>query len=318
MAKQNALEKRAAESTALATHKLDIEALLHKAAENGMSVEGLERLVALRERLKAEAAREAFFASLAAFQAKCPSIEKTEPVFEKGKPHVWDPQKPATRANVRYFFAPLEVIEAEIAPSCKKFGFSYTFGTKVDVKNGEIAAVCNVHHVGGHTESTDFPIPVDTNQYMSAPQRFASSLSFSKRYALIGAFGLKIVGEDTDDGGAAGKTAPPRTDPVTAPRAREAAPSGQEAAPAPAPVRGSRDLRQPSAAPAGAPGKLIGEKINATQVGIIEKKMEDAALSGGEFYKRFGIMSVGDLKPTQLQEALDWIKDPVANGRGAS
>lgn len=299
-----ALEKRAAETTAIATHKLDIEALLLKATESGMSVDGLERLVALRTQLKAEAAREAFFASLAAFQAKCPPIEKTEIVWQKNRLHVYDPKKPETRENVRYMFAPLEKIEEAIAPWCKKFGFSYTFGARVDVTAGEVAAIVKVHHVAGHTEIEEFPVPIAVDAYMSAPQKFASSLSFSKRYALVGAFGLKLVGDDNDGDGDAPPERREQREVQTA-RARD---EGQQQGAAPA-ASGRRDLRTQTSAP----GQMIGEKINETQVGIIKKKMSAASLTDGDFHKRFGLMSVSDLAPSQLQAALDWIKDPIKN-----
>jgi hypothetical protein len=54
------------------------EALIAKAIEHNLPVESLERLLDMRERLRAEQAREAYFTGLARFQAGCPVIPKTK------------------------------------------------------------------------------------------------------------------------------------------------------------------------------------------------------------------------------------------------
>ncbi len=53
------------------------EALIAKAIDANISVEGLERLMALRDRLRAEDAEAAFIQALSGFQGDCPIIPKT-------------------------------------------------------------------------------------------------------------------------------------------------------------------------------------------------------------------------------------------------
>ena len=50
----------------------------------------------------------------------------------------------------------------------------------------------------GHSEESSFEIPVDKSGYMTAPQQYASALTFAKRYALINVLGISTSEEDTD------------------------------------------------------------------------------------------------------------------------
>src|SRR5262245_50705300 len=78
------------------------EALIARAIEHGVGVEALERLLAMRERLKAESAREAFCEALSAFQSECPVILKTKQSKEAGV------------SNFRYKYASLDVIVSTV------------------------------------------------------------------------------------------------------------------------------------------------------------------------------------------------------------
>lgn len=185
------------------------EALIRLAIEKGASVEALERLMAIRRELKAEAAKEAFFAALSQFQSECPTIEKTKKVLNKdGK-------------SVRYAYAPLESIVQQVSTHLKANGFSYTLDSQVEV--GSVKAVCVAHHVAGHSETFTFAVPVDNDAYMSPAQRVGSALTFASRYAFRNAFGILTGDEDDDANGsrgaqnAAGTTAPPST-PTSTPK----------------------------------------------------------------------------------------------------
>jgi len=63
---------------------------------------------------------------------------------------------------------------------------------------GFITAVCKITHNLGHSEESAFRIPIDTEGYMSAPQKYASALTFAKRYAFCNALGI-LTGEDDFD-----------------------------------------------------------------------------------------------------------------------
>ena len=82
--------------------------LLAMAVEKGADVATLERLMVVRTQLKSEQAREAYFASLAAFQAECPIIVKSHQGYDN-----------------HYRYAPLERIVSQVAPLLHKHGFAH-------------------------------------------------------------------------------------------------------------------------------------------------------------------------------------------------
>ena len=310
---ETALEKVSRQKTALAQKPVDIESLLMRAAESNLSVEGMRELMAMRRELKAEAALEAYTAAMAALQSKMPPLVKTKDVTET---------KGENRGRLRYRYAPLEDVQKHIAPWCKRFGFSYSFATQTDITRGEVIKICYVRHEAGHVEAHPFGIPIDAGAYMSTPQKFGSASSFSKRYALIDAFAVIVVGEDDDAASLGGNPREQQRKSVQQPRSRsesvengaqsgdnsrQAETSTSTKSPTGAQQR-SRDLRQNSSA---AVQKPDTGKINEQQVAILKQKMQQATLDDGDFYKRFGLMSVSSLPMSQINEALDWIKDPV-------
>lgn len=60
----------------LVTTNFSIEALLSQAVDKRLSVETIERLLAVRKELKAGFAKESYDKAMAKFQAQCPMIEK--------------------------------------------------------------------------------------------------------------------------------------------------------------------------------------------------------------------------------------------------
>lgn len=161
-----------------------VDALLSQAVANNVSVETMEKLFALREKVKAEQAKEAFTAAMADFQSDMPIIKKTKKVMNKDG------------RSVRYTFAPLDSIVDQIRKPLKTHGLSYRWETKNEEKN--IKAICTVTHGMGHSESSEFEVPIDTEGYMTAPQKYASALTFAKRYSLCNVLGISTGDEDTD------------------------------------------------------------------------------------------------------------------------
>ena len=161
------------------------ETLIAQAIEKGVSVETMERLLAMRRELKAEFAKEEFDKSMAEFQSKCPTIKKTK---AGGK----------TNAGiVAYYYAPLESIVEQVKAQLKENGFSYAIQTKTEDKG--VKVTCTVKHIAGHSESSDIEVPLsEGTRVMSAPQIVASALTFAKRYAFCNAFGI-LTGDDDDD-----------------------------------------------------------------------------------------------------------------------
>lgn len=164
--------------------KLPGEELIQQAITQGASVETMEKLLAMRRELRAEAAKEAFDEAMARFQAECPVIKKTSKVYEKDK------------RTVRYSFAPIDSIVDQVKEPLANNGLSYT----VIVENSEkgMTVICRVKHILGHSEDSPFFVPIGTEAYMSDVQKYGARSTFAKRYAFCNAFGIMTGDGDTD------------------------------------------------------------------------------------------------------------------------
>jgi len=172
----------------------DVMDLLARAVEAGASVEALERLVALKERVDRERARRAYFEALAAAQEEMPEIRKSRTA------------QIATRAggSYSYRYAALEDITRAIRPVLRRHGLSYSWD--VTQGDGALIVTCVLRHVDGHEERASFPVPVDTKAAMSDAQKNGAALTYGRRQSLIAVLGLTTADEDVD--GAGGTAAP--------------------------------------------------------------------------------------------------------------
>jgi NADH dehydrogenase/NADH:ubiquinone oxidoreductase subunit G len=161
-----------------------VESFISQAIASNAPVETLERLFDLRAKVKAEAASEAFVEALGSFQQACPVIRKTKKVLNKdGK-------------SVRYQFAPLDAISAQIRKPMRDSGLSYSWDTKHE--EGHMKVTCKITHSLGHFETSMLEIPIDKEGFMTAPQKYASAQTFAKRYTLLNALGITTADEDDD------------------------------------------------------------------------------------------------------------------------
>lgn len=160
------------------------EVLIAQAIDKGLPVETMERLLAMRTALKAEAAKEAYDEAMANFQAECPIVGKGKEVKNRS-------------GVVMYHYAPLEAIVSEVKDIIGKHGFSYSI--KTEIKENAVKVTCIVKHKGGHSEMSDMEVPLATRtDIMSAPQQTAATMTFAKRYAFCNSFGIMTGDEDTD------------------------------------------------------------------------------------------------------------------------
>ena len=174
---------------------LNVQALIGKALEGEVSMEVIERFLAVRDKLKAEAAKEAYFADFSKFQGECPVINKNTSVSFQNRSGGW----------TKYNYADLGSIMKQVSPLLGKHGFSFTITTKQTADS--VTAYCNSHHISGHTEVTDFTAPIDMSAKMNAAQKVASALTYAKRYAFCDAFGI-MTGDDDDDSNVSDLTGP--------------------------------------------------------------------------------------------------------------
>ncbi len=172
---------------------VNVEGLLKIAIEKAISVETMEKLLAMRRELKEEWMREKYYQSLSLFQKNCPNILKSKKVDFISK---------NTGGRTKYNYAPLDVIVEQVKDLLQENGFSYTIKTKQDKET--VTAICEAHHISGHSELTEFTIPIDFTAYMNDSQKVASALTYAKRYAFCNVFGI-MTSDDDDDANITGK-----------------------------------------------------------------------------------------------------------------
>ena len=178
-----AIKRKEAETTIVT--KGFAENLLNKAIDKDVSVETIEKLLAMRRELKTEYAKEEFDKAMAKFQSDCPEIKKTKAVKTRS-------------GQLAYKYAPIEVIVKQVKSVLKKNGFSYSIQT--EVKDNKVKSICIIKHNVGHRENYEMEVPLgNKTPVMSDSQVVAAASTFSKRYAFCNAFGI-LTGDEDNDG----------------------------------------------------------------------------------------------------------------------
>jgi hypothetical protein len=201
------------------------EAMLMMAIERGANIETLERIMAMGEKLRKEAAERAFFDALAAAQGEFPPIEKTRVV------------------EGRYKYASLDDLMDRITPVLQKHRLSTSFERAfVSNEAGLITAVSSalvVRHGDGHSHTfAPVVMPTDGAARMNKTQQVGCAMTYADRYAYQGGLGFRPCDEDTD-ANTHTSAAPPRTaqgspPPAQAPQRASAAPAAPAQAQGPA------------------------------------------------------------------------------------
>lgn len=176
------------DTTALAERQEQMPAtsgddLLMAAVHKGADVETLERLMALRERMQAEQAQRAYYDALAAFQAECPAIDRRKGI-------------PDRDGNVKYRYAPLDDIQAQVRELLRTHGFSYRFDT-TPVEGG-MQVACIATHREGHTERSVWVVPRVDVPKANAAQNSSASMTYGMRRTFCNVFGILTADTDTD------------------------------------------------------------------------------------------------------------------------
>jgi len=168
----------------------NIEALLMKAVENNVPIETMEKLMAMRDKLKAEWAKEAYYTDMANLQAELPVIQKTHPAGDD---------------DFNYKYAPLDAIlkakngnEKTVKELIRDYGFSYSHDAAYESDPPAQVVTCIITHKEGHSEKNIFRSPIDSGGRMNVIQKNASALTYGKRYTFQNGFGIVVGGEDDD------------------------------------------------------------------------------------------------------------------------
>lgn len=162
--------------------------LVMLAVERGLSLEYLERLIGLQERMEARNAEKLFNEAVAALRGEVIRIDRNQTIKDgpmKGKS-----------------FADLQSWVHGVSEALSKHGLSVRWNVLQDDRDW-IRIECILRHRGGHREAAAFGGPPDTSGAKNPIQSRASTVSYLERYTLKMVLGLAEGGEDDDGNGGA-------------------------------------------------------------------------------------------------------------------
>lgn len=162
------------------------------ASDPSVDADKMERLYALMERQQAWEAKKQFEESMSLAQSKMGRISA-------------DATNPQTRSK----YATYGKLDKALRPIYSSNGFSLSFNTTESPLEGHMRFLCDCSHSAGHTKLYQIDMPVDGkgakgNDVMTKTHAVGSGASYGMRYLLKMIFNV-AVGEDDDDGNAAGK-----------------------------------------------------------------------------------------------------------------
>lgn len=188
-----------------------------------VSIEKLERLMALWERGEVKRQAQEFGVAMAKAQQAIPTV-----IADKDN----------NQTSSRYASYP--ALDRVVRPIYSAHGFSLSFDTRPIESEQAVRVICYVAHIAGHVREYQIDMPTDGKgakggDVMTKTHATGSGVSYGMRYLLKMIFNIAIAGERDDDGNGAdqttrGKARRDRQDkaPQAAPRS-EAPPARQEA-----------------------------------------------------------------------------------------
>ena len=162
------------------------------AAQSGLSLDVLERFMALAERQEKRDAEKAFHKAFAAFKANPPKIVK---------------DKLVKYGNTNYQHATIGKVVGAIIEGMSIHGLSHRWNVKQDADT--ITVTCYITHELGHTEETSISAGADQSGGKNAIQAIASTVTYLERYTLQAATGIAVLEDDDDGRGAENISHPP-------------------------------------------------------------------------------------------------------------
>lgn len=155
--------------------------MIADAVQRGASIEQIDRLIQLKERMEAEEARRAFVAAKVAFKAE--GIVVVRDKFNN-------------QFNSQY--ASLGQLVNTVAPVLGKHQLSADW--EIDQSNG-IEVTCILSHAMGHRERVKLKVPADTSGAKNALQQIKSSITYARSATFESACGLASTDANLDDDG---------------------------------------------------------------------------------------------------------------------
>ena len=148
------------------------------------SIEKLERMLQMRERLQAQQAKQAFDAAIAAAKSAIPPIIKGGNVDYTNK----------DGKRTQFQHETLDGIARVVDPILSQNGLSYRF--RSDQDGGNVIVTCVVAHRDGYAEETTLRGSPDTSGSKNAYQAVGSAVTYLQRYTLKLALGLSAAKDD--------------------------------------------------------------------------------------------------------------------------
>lgn len=159
--------------------------MIDRALASGASVEIIERLFALKEKVDAHNAKKAFDAAVSAAKAMIGPIVKNRDVDFVNKSNV--------RTNYKH--EDFAEIARTVDPILGQHGLSYRFHTRQG-DGGRITVTCILAHRDGHAEETGLSASPDESGNKNSIQAIGSTITYLQRYTLKAALGLAASNDD--------------------------------------------------------------------------------------------------------------------------
>ncbi len=157
--------------------------IVERAVAQGASIEMIEKLWTLQERVDARNARKAFDNAIAEAKAEIPVIFKNRQVdfsSQKGRTH--------------YRHEDLAGIAAVVDPILGIHGLSYRFRTAQE--GPRVTVTCIISHREGHSEENSLSAGNDISGNKNDIQAVGSTVTYLERYTLKAALGLSVSNDD--------------------------------------------------------------------------------------------------------------------------
>lgn len=161
--------------------------MVERAAANpAVDVDKLERLLAMKERIEARQAEQAFNAAMTECQRAMDPIRR-------------DAVNPDNKSR----YARLETLIKAINPIITEHGFSMSFGSEQSPIDKHYRVTCILAHANGYSRPYHADIPADLTGMKGTPNKtathaFGSTMSYGRRYLTLLIFNIALTNEDDD------------------------------------------------------------------------------------------------------------------------
>ena len=157
----------------------------------GISVDQIERLLAVQERWSANEAKKAYDDAMAEFKKNPPNIKKRRQVDFENK----------SGSRTRYQYANHFDVTDPIIKALSQVGISHKWNP--DTSGGRVEIECVLTHKFGHSESTRMEGPPDHTGGKNPVQAIISTKTLLERHTLLAATGMSTEDIEDDDGAGA-------------------------------------------------------------------------------------------------------------------